>query len=295
MLDLRDLDCLLALTRHRHFARAASDCGLSQPAFSMRIRQLEDRLGIQIVKRGNRFQGLTAEGETVVAHARAILDRVRTLEEEVRAAKGEVTGALMIGTIPTSSAYAALAANRLRARFPGIRPRIETTNSLAIQQGVDDGRFDAGLTYSEGASTDLLRVERLYDEQYILFAPEHLASPGAGTVTWAEAAEMPLILLEPEMQNRRILDHVFESVGAHPSIVAETSGFIAAIAMAREGMGATVLPQVLVDSLGTLGGAVLLPIIEPEVSKPVALVTPRRSRGIPVVEALRSIVAPTEQ
>ena len=106
---------------------------------------------------------------------------------------------------------------------------------------------------------------------------------------------MPLILLEPEMQNRRILDHVFESIGAHPAVVAETSGFIAAIAMAREGMGATVLPQVLVDSLGTLGGAVLLPIIEPEVSKPVALVTPRRSRGIPVVEALRSIVAPTGQ
>ncbi len=292
MLDLRDLGCLLALTRHRHFARAARDCGLSQPAFSMRIRQLEERLGIQIVRRGNRFQGLTAEGETVVAHARTILDGVRTLEEEVRAAKGEVTGALKVGTIPTSSAHAALAANRLRARFPGIRPRIETANSLAIQQGVDDGRFDAGMTYAEGASTDLLRVEELYDERYVLFAPGHMASPGAEAVTWAEAAEMPLILLEPEMQNRRIIDNVFESVGARPAVVAETSGFIAAIAMARQGMGATVLPQALVDSLGTLGSAVLLPVVEPDVSKPVALVTPKRSRGIPVVEALRSVVVP---
>ena len=43
MLDLRDLECLSALARHKHFARAAEECGMSQPAFSMRIRNLEDR------------------------------------------------------------------------------------------------------------------------------------------------------------------------------------------------------------------------------------------------------------
>ena len=72
MLDLRDLECLSALARHKHFARAAEDCGMSQPAFSMRIRNLEERLETQIVRRGNRFQGLTAEGELVLAHGRAL-------------------------------------------------------------------------------------------------------------------------------------------------------------------------------------------------------------------------------
>ena len=212
MLDLRDLDCLIALTRHRHFARAAEHCGLSQPAFSMRIRNLEDRLGTQIVKRGNRFQGLTAEGETVVARARSILDEVRTLEEEVLAAQGQVVGTLTMGTIPTAAAYAAFAANRLRKKHPGIRPRIETTNSLAIQQGVDDGRFEVGLTYSEGVPGDLFRVEELYSEDYVLMAPKALA-PESNSIGWSAAAAMPLILLEPEMQNRRILDHVFEDLG----------------------------------------------------------------------------------
>lgn len=291
MLDLKDLDCLLALTRHRHFARAAEHCGMSQPAFSMRIRNLEERLGTQIVKRGNRFQGLTEAGETVVSHAREILGGVRALEEELSAARGEVVGALTIGAIPTASAYAAHAAHRLRKAHPGIRTRIDTATSLLVQQGVDEGRFDAGLTYLEGVATDLLKVEQLYDEEYVLLVPKALAAKEAA-ITWKEAAALPLILLEREMQNRRILDEIFADVGAHPSVIAETSGFIAAITMAREGMGATVLPRVMIETLGDLRGTVLLPLIEPVIAKPVGLVTPKRAQSIPVVEALRRIVAP---
>ncbi len=292
MLDLKDLDCLLALTRHRHFARAAEATGMSQPAFSMRIRHLEDRLGTQIVKRGNRFQGLTREGETVVAHARSILDEVRALEEEVAAARGEVVGALTIGAIPTASAYAAQAANRLRQRHPGIRTRIDTATSLLVQQGVDEGRFDAGLTYLEGVATDLLTVSPLYDEEYVLLAPVSLVPDRAEAIEWSEAAALPLILLEREMQNRRILDEIFVELGAHPTVIAETSGFIAAITMAREGMGATVLPRVMIETLGGLRVLDISGLVEPVIAKPVGLVTPKRPQSIPVVEALRRIVAP---
>lgn len=292
MLDLRDLECLIALTRHRHFAKAADDCGMSQPAFSMRIRHLEERLDTQIVRRGNRFQGLTSEGETIVAHAREILDQVRALEEEVQAARGEIVGSLMLAAIPTASAYAALIASWLRERHPGIRTRIETTTSLGIQQGIDDGRFDAGITYSEGAWPDMLQVEELYKERYVLLIPDRLRTGSDAGITWRDAAAMPLILLEPGMQNRRILDHIFQEVGVHPTVIAETSGFMAAVLMAMEGMGATVLPQVLVDSLKGFQRATPVPLTDPEIEKSVSLVTPRRAQSIPVVEALRRTALP---
>lgn len=289
MLDLRDLDCLLALTRQRHFARAAEECGLSQPAFSMRIRHLEDRLGTQIVKRGNRYQGLTAEGEKVVQHARSIISEVKALEQEVRAARGEIVGDLTLGAIPTALPYAALAARRLRDGHSGIRPRIISATSLGVQQGVDGGRFDAGLTYAEGASADLLVVETLYSEEYVLLAPQAVAEDRKD-ISWDEAAKLPLILLEAEMQNRRILDAIFLEHGGHPSVIAETNGFIAAIGMAREGMGATVLPRMMVETLGTMKGMSLLPLVDPVIQKPVALVTPKRAQSIPTVEALRRII-----
>lgn len=295
VLDLKDLDCLIALTRHRHFAKAADELGMSQPAFSMRIRHLEDRLGTQIVKRGNRFQGLTPEGETIVWHARIIHDQVRALEDEVRAARGEVVGTLILAAIPTATAFAARLANQLRQSHPGIQVRIDSASSQAIQQGVDEGRFDAGLTYSEGVSGDLMKVEELYIEEYALFVPDTLTVSDAAEITWQAAAELPLILLEPEMQNRRILDNIFAEVGAAPDIIAESNGLISAIAMAREGMGATVLPKVLVDALGGVPGGSLLELVEPEVGKPVSLVTPIRAQSILVVDALRRTVTALKQ
>ena len=92
MIEIRDLQLLSALARHRHFAKAAEECGISQPAFSMRIRNLEDRLGLSIVRRANRFQGLTEEGEMIVRRARRMLDDAKALEQEVEAARGEISG-----------------------------------------------------------------------------------------------------------------------------------------------------------------------------------------------------------
>ena len=292
MIDLRDLECLTSLARHRHFARAAEECGLSQPAFSMRIRNLEERLETQIVRRGNRFQGLTSEGEIVVSRARDILDQTRSLREEIRAARGEVVGVLKLGAIPTASAFAAQVAGWLRKRHPGVRMRIDTTNSLALQQGMEDGRYDAALSYSDGIASGLLRAEPLYDERYVLLVPSSLAT-GQKEISWSAAAELPLILLEPEMQNRRILDEIFEEVGAEPTVVAETDGFTAAITMAVEGMGATVLPEVLVGKLGRFEGAELLPLVDPVIERSVCLLTPRRSQVIPVIDALRSVLKET--
>ncbi len=290
MLDLRDLECLSALARHKHFARAAEDCGMSQPAFSMRIRNLEERLETQIVRRGNRFQGLTAEGEVVLAHGRAILDATRALEDQVRAAKGEVIGQLRLGVIPTTNAFAAQVAVWLRAAHPGITLKIDTTNSIDLLQGLEDGRFDAALTYTEGVATSLLRVEPLYGERYVLMLPTAFGDPPGGEIGWAEAAKHPLILLEKEMQNRRIIDRIFADVGAEVQVVAETDGFTAMVAMAVEGMGAAVLPHVLIDRLGVFVGVSLLPLVDPVVEKSVGLVLPERSQQIPAVEALRETV-----
>lgn len=290
MLDMRDLECLSALARCRHFARAAEECGLSQPAFSMRIRNLEDRLQTQIVKRGNRYQGLTAEGEIVLARGRDILGQIRSLEEEVQSARGEISGLLKMGVIPTAAAYAARIATTLRASHPGIRMRVDTTSSLSLQQGLEDGRFDAALSYSDGVGSTTLRVEELYQERYVLMVPRALHQ-GQTEMSWADAAALPLILLEPEMQNRRILDQVFADAGAEPTVVAETDGFTATLAMAAEGLGAAVLPEVLIGNVGHSEQVVTVRLTEPEIARSVSLITPQRPQEIPVIEALRSVLA----
>ncbi len=290
MISLKDLEFLSSLARHRHFARAAEECGVSQPAFSMRIRKMEERLDAAIVKRGNRFQGFTPEGEAILRHARKIMKDVQILQEEFRSAKGDITGQLSIGVIPTAMAFAARIAGQLRLSHPGIRLRMQASTSLGIQQGLENGLFDAGITYEEGAAPDLMRVEPLYSETYMLLVRADQAPRRSAKATWAEAAALPLVLLEPGMQNRRFLDLHFSELGLHPTVVSETSEFSSAMVMAANGVAATIVPEVLVQALGGVPGTVALPLVSPQLNKQVSLVTAHQEPGLSTVAALRRTI-----
>lgn len=96
--DLRDLQLLVSLSRHKNFSRAAADCNISQPAFSTRIRKMEDRFALPLVRRGNTFLGFTREGEVVLKWARKILADTEGLRQEIDALSNNLNGKLALGS-----------------------------------------------------------------------------------------------------------------------------------------------------------------------------------------------------
>jgi DNA-binding transcriptional LysR family regulator len=289
VIELRDMQLLVALAQHQHFAKAAQDCGISQPAFSMRIRALEERLSTAIVRRGNRFLGFTAQGEVLVQRARGILEDAKALEQEMRAVDGPVSGNLTLGVVPTALGPAARLCAALQTEYPEILMRIESGSSIAIQQSIETGRLDAGLTYSDGVSGDMMRIDPVYQETYVLLAHASLVSSTATSITWTEAAELPLNLLDTQMQNRKILDKVFVDLGVRPKIVSQANVFTPALTMVRQGVGATIVPQGLVETLGAFQDIRILPLTEPEVTKSISLIAALRGPALPVVQALRDV------
>ncbi|QFT92277.1 Hydrogen peroxide-inducible genes activator [Roseovarius sp. THAF9] len=295
MLDLKDLQFLTALARQKHFARAAEECGVSQPAFSMRIAKLEEHLETKIVHRGNRFQGLTPDGESIVRHALQILEDVKRLETEFSAEPGDVTGVLSLAVIPTAAALAAKTVIRLREANPGITVRVKTMNSLAILHGLEAGTYDAGITYTDSANSEsaihsFLSVTPIDDEEYVLLVPAQMVGEDKTEITWKEAGTLPLCLLEPGMQNRHIIDTVFQEVGTRPRVVAELSGLTAGVVMAIQGAAATVVPKVLVENTGAPRSVRILPLVEPEVHKSLSLVTADRGPALRTVQALKEVL-----
>ncbi|OBY24816.1 LysR family transcriptional regulator [Leisingera sp. JC1] len=291
MIELKDLTLLTALARHKHFAKAAADCGMSQPAFSMRIRNLEERLGLSIVRRANRFQGLTEEGMMIVRRARSILDDAKALEQEIAATRGEVSGTLVLGVVPTATAWAAQLVDQVHQAYPRILAQVEVTTSLAIQQRLYDGTIDAGITYADSMGRELVTVQPLYEESYVLLAPEDMVAERGDTISWGEAADLPLSLLDQQMQNRRILDRIFADLGLKPEIVSESNGFMASMVLAREGSAATILPRALMQALGELGGTRVLALVEPEQARPICIATLDRTPELTTVRALKEVVA----
>lgn len=287
MPDLRDMQILTALDRHSHFARAAEACGISQPAFSARIRNMETELGIPLVKRGNRFLGFTPEGDTVLRWARKMLADAEGLRQEVEVAKGALSGRVAIGTVPTALAYAASLPARLRAMHPGLTIEIRSLNSKQIHRGLDDLSLDAGITYLDEEMPVHLTPRPLYEEHYVLVAPPALVPRLTGTASWAETAALPLCLLTRDMRNRRILDEIFvQSVGRAPRPAMETNAFTAALAQVASGGMATVAPAMLVEALPPPAPVVRLAIDDPPVSTAIGLLTADRDPVPPTVLAL---------
>jgi DNA-binding transcriptional LysR family regulator len=291
MPDLRDMQLLAALAQHAHFARAADACGISQPAFSARIRNLEVELGVPLVKRGNRFMGFTAEGEIALRWARRLLVDADGLRQEVEEARGKLRGRIAVGVVPTALAFLARVPEILRANHPGLTTQIYSLTSTQINHGLEDFSLDVGVTYLDVDRPAALDARPLYDERYVLLSPAHLAPRRSGAVTWAEAIEMPLSLLTRNMRNRRLLDGVFEAhAGRAPTPVLETNDFAAALAQVARGTMATIAPELLADIFPLRGDVVCLPLAGPEVTTPIGLFVADREPLPPSILAFLAAV-----
>ncbi|MFE4861435.1 LysR substrate-binding domain-containing protein [Streptomyces sp. NPDC056670] len=221
---LRQLEYLVALARERHFGRAAAACFVSQPSLSAGIRRLEAELGVPVIRRGSRFQGLTPEGEHVLAWAHRTLAERDALRQELAALRGELTGTLRLGAIPTALTVTSLLTTPFCERHPGARVSVESLSSRDIARRLADFEIDAALTYLDDITLRDTRRLPLYEERYVLLTPADGPHAEDAEVRWAQAAALPLCLLAPRMRNRRILDENFAADGASatPAVESDT-------------------------------------------------------------------------
>jgi DNA-binding transcriptional LysR family regulator len=215
---LRQLEYLVALARERHFARAAAACHVSQPSLSAAIRKLERDLDVPLVRRGQRFAGLTPEGERVLLWAHRILADADALRQDLSRMREGLSGMLRMGAIPTALTAASLLTTPFCERYPHVRVRLTSLSSREIARRLAEFEIDMAMTYlddeDDGDDLGEVRATPLYEERYLLLTPSDGELADRRVARWAEVAALPLCLLAPEMRNRRILDANFRQAGA---------------------------------------------------------------------------------
>jgi DNA-binding transcriptional LysR family regulator len=157
---------------------------------------------------------------------------------------------------------------------------------------------DAGLTYIENEPLGKVRSIPLYKESYRLLTSPDGMFGDRKSVTWAEVGEVPLCLLTPDMQNRRIIDRALKSVGAEAMPMLTSNSIIVLYTHVKTGRWASVMPAKLAETLGlTANDSVrMIPIVDPVVNYGVGLVVPQRDPMTPLVATLVQIareVAPS--
>ncbi len=274
-MDIRQLQYLVALAREKHFTRAAHACNVTQPTLSGRIRQLELELGVPIVERGQRYQGLTVEGERVLKWAQLILNNWQSMQQELthltEGAAG-ITGRLVLGAIPSALPLIPFLTKGVRGAHPGIDFTVMSMSSEEILRGLEDFSVDVGITYLDNEPIEGLRKAPLYSERYCLFVPAGHALASRKSVSWREAAGQPLCLLTTNMQNRRIIDRAFRTAECTATPQIETNSVINLCANVRLMGLASIMPHYILDVLGPQSGIVAIPLAEPELVHDVGLV-----------------------
>jgi DNA-binding transcriptional LysR family regulator len=286
---IKHLEYLTALAREKHFARAAAACDVTQPTLSAGIKQLEDNLGVLIVERGQRFQGLTPEGERVLVWAQRILADVAALEQDVSETRGSLVGRLRMGVVPAALPMVTLLTTPFGERYPHTTITVISSTSVDIQRGLADFTLDVGLTYLDNEPLAHVRSVPLYRERYVLLTPIDGPMADRETVTWREAAELPLCLLTPDNQGRRIVDANFRAGGATARPRIESNSIVALCAHPRFGRFSSVLPEALVTALGAPTGVRAIPLVEPVASQSVGLIVGDHDPPMPIAAAVLRI------
>ncbi|HEY8007971.1 MAG TPA: LysR family transcriptional regulator [Methylocella sp.] len=277
------LEFLIALARERNFSRAADSCGVTQPTLSAGIKQLEETLGVLLVNRSSRYYGLTAEGERVLEWGRRIVSDARAMRQDVHAAKTALSGHLTLAAVPTALPMAAELTIPFRAKHPGVRFTVLSKTSREILSMLDDFQIDAGLTYLDNEPLGDLQTVPLYRERYQLLTRAGGRYGEREKVTWADVARIPLCLLTPDMQNRRIIDQLLVNPAAPP---VESNSILVLFAHVRIGRYACVVSEMLASMLSVSDPLRAIPIVEPQEIYTIGLVSPRREPIPPLTRAL---------
>jgi DNA-binding transcriptional LysR family regulator len=283
---IEKLEMFIALANERHFGRAAEVVGVTQPSLSFAIKQLEEQLGVQLVFRGARFQGLTPEGQRVLDWALRIVGDARTMREEMRAIRSGVSGNLRLGVIPTALPMIGRLTVPFLIRNPNVRVTILSRTSYEILDEIERLELDAGITYLENEPLGRVTSQPLYQETYRLLVASGAPLSTHASVTWREAAAQPLCLLTTDMQNRRIVNQHLNEAGASVVPTVESNSSIALIAHVATGRWASIVTQTVADMFGKGSGLTAVPIVDGDKRHLVGLIAAWREPHTPVIAAL---------
>lgn len=218
--------------------------------------------------------------------ARRIVGDTRAMREDIKALRHGLTGRLRIAAIPTALPMVAALTTPYRERHPHVQFTVLSRTSIEILDLLENLEIDAGISYIENEPVGRVNIVPLYQEHYRLLTSADAPLGDRDKVTWTEVAQLPLCLLTPDMQNRRIIDRLLKSAGAESRPTLESNSMILLYSHVRTGRWASVMPEKIAQTLGLTETIRAIPIVEPNAVQTIGLVVPRREPMMPTTAAL---------
>ena len=262
-MNFQNLQYFLIVAEEMNVTRAAKRLHISEQALSRQIGKLEGELSVKLFERNPRFT-LSPAGKRLKAAAEQIGTIERQLHLELDDLNHNNTGELRIGVSYTrGQALLPRLLPPFHQKHPGITVTILEGSSSELQDNLSKGRIDLFIGYVP-RDLDAFEAAEIGRERLFLVVPkpfmEELFGERADEMrrTFAEGVDitvfkdLPFILLDREDRVRRMADRLFSRYDITPRILLETRNIQTAFALAMEGMGLTIYPELFLSSRSLL-------------------------------------------
>lgn len=265
------------VARFRSFSQAAAANRLSQPAASQIVREIERRLGVQLVDRSTRPLQLTPEGQTYYDGCRGLVEQYLEIEEAVRRSKVEVPSNVQVAAIYSielrdMNQYI----ERFAAQVPGASAHIEYLHPDRVYEKVLEGTVDLGLVSFPKKSRELTTLQWREEEMVIACAPGHPFARRR-SVKIADLENERFVAFERGLAIRKRIDRFLRDQGVAVETVLEFDN-IENIKNAVEVSGLTLLPLPTVEREVRVGTLVAVRISDAKMVRPLVIIHRRRER-----------------
>ena len=300
MHSIRQIEIVKALAKHRHFGLAAKALGVSQPALTRSLKQLEADLGVSLFDR----QGVapTLFGEIVLRHGDRAVTEFRELMREITLAKGIEIGELRIAAGPYPAHISGeRAIGLLTARHPKLTVELRIANWTRVVAELLDGVVDLGFAdVSERQQDTDLDVETVRTSQMFFYCRAGHPLAGRKALTIEDLLEFPWIGPSIPGRVRKALPAVDKPFGVfdpiadrfHPRVLVETFSAAKLIVLAGSGIGAAIPFQI--ESELNDGLLVKLPVEAPWLTLNYGFIMKRGRTLSPAARAFMEIVRTIE-
>ena len=282
---------IVAVDNHRHFAKAAEACFVTQPTLSMQIQKLEEELDILIFDRSKHPIVPTPLGVRLIDQARKILHESAVMENMAKRIKGSYEGTLNLGVIPTvAPSLLPRFIPEFKSKFPDITLKIEELKTEDMIEALRKDQIDVGIAATPLDEKGIVE-DPLYWEPFMAFVPDYHPMKNDEFLLASEINVNDLLLLN---EGHCFRNSVLKLCQANPQegqgLQMESGNFDTLVKLAHRGMGMTLLPYLTAIDLEEKYKSSVKPIATPTPGREISLLYARTQLKIEWIEAMGALI-----
>lgn len=281
---LRQLEAFVAVARYGSFTKASNAIGLSQPALTMRIRDLEKLLNIKLLDRTTRSVQLTSAGKEFFVESGQLLQRFDSLVSETKALANRERGRVVIASLPSlASTLVAPAMARFKRKYPRITMKVYDGGAGSVTHRVLVREADFGLSERPDSDSELEFTPLIRDSFSVLLRKDHPLAK-LQSIKLARLGAYPFLAMSPGTGIRRDVDAAAVKANVTLNIICEIEQLNALHAMIEAGIGVSVAPE-LAAAMVRFGAVISRPLSSPRLKRELGIVTRRNEALSPAADS----------